>query len=58
MNLSLIVRASIRPVTWLDIHDDIELVRCGDRFGSDGIVKGSHYSTYPIESLQQVPFLA
>jgi len=31
-------------------HDDIELVRCADRLGFDGIVKRSHYSAHRFES--------
>ena len=26
--------------------------------GFDGLVKGSHYSAHPLQSLQQIPFLA
>ena len=33
-------------------------MRCADRLGFEGIVKGSHYSAHPFESLQQIPFLA
>jgi len=60
MKLSLIVRGH-HPATD-DIrdrlHDDLELVRRAEEVGFDGIVKGSHYSTHPFQSVQQIPFLA
>src|SRR5580700_4428480 len=36
----------------------LDLVRCADRLGFDGIVKGSHFSAHPFESVQQIPFLS
>jgi alkanesulfonate monooxygenase SsuD/methylene tetrahydromethanopterin reductase-like flavin-dependent oxidoreductase (luciferase family) len=59
MKLSLIVRGQ-HPAgdTARHLHDDLELVRCADRLGFDGIVKGSHYSAHPFESVQQIPFLS
>src|SRR5579859_7127153 len=59
MKLSLIVRGQHPPGDMAQhLHDDIELVLCADRLGFDGIVKGSHYSAHPFESVQQIPFLA
>src|SRR6185312_17446696 len=59
MKLSLIVRGQHPPGdTVRHLSDDLELVRCADRLGFDGIVKGSHYSAHPFEAMQQVPFLA
>jgi alkanesulfonate monooxygenase SsuD/methylene tetrahydromethanopterin reductase-like flavin-dependent oxidoreductase (luciferase family) len=40
------------------LEDDLELVRRAEQLGFDAIVKGSHYSAYPLQSLQQIPFLA
>src|SRR5438045_9654373 len=40
------------------LRDDLELVRRADQVGFDGIVKGSHYSAHPFQSVQQIPFLA
>ena len=59
MKLSLIVRGQ-HPLgdSAGHLRDDLDLVRCAERLGFDGIVKGSHYSAQPFESLQQVPFLA
>jgi alkanesulfonate monooxygenase SsuD/methylene tetrahydromethanopterin reductase-like flavin-dependent oxidoreductase (luciferase family) len=60
MKLSLIVRGQhpanddIRD----RLRDDLELVRRAEEVGFDGIVKGSHYSAYPFQSVQQFPFLA
>jgi alkanesulfonate monooxygenase SsuD/methylene tetrahydromethanopterin reductase-like flavin-dependent oxidoreductase (luciferase family) len=60
MKLSLIVRGQ-HPATD-DIRDrlrdDLELVRRAEEVGFDGIVKGSHYSAHPFQSVQQFPFLA
>jgi alkanesulfonate monooxygenase SsuD/methylene tetrahydromethanopterin reductase-like flavin-dependent oxidoreductase (luciferase family) len=59
MKLSLIVRGQ-HPTGASAQHlcDDLDLVRAAERLGFDGIVKGSHYSAQPFESLQQIPFLA
>src|SRR6202046_3722948 len=59
MKLSLIVRAQ-HPAcdTAQHLEDDLELVRAADRLGFDGIVKGSHFSAHPFESVQQIPFLS
>jgi alkanesulfonate monooxygenase SsuD/methylene tetrahydromethanopterin reductase-like flavin-dependent oxidoreductase (luciferase family) len=40
------------------LADDLELVRRAERLGFSAVVKGSHYSAYPLQSLQQIPFLA
>src|SRR2546430_6805640 len=59
MQLSLIVRGQHPPGDIAGhLRDDLELVRRADELGFDGIVKGSHYSTHPFQSVQQVPFLA
>jgi alkanesulfonate monooxygenase SsuD/methylene tetrahydromethanopterin reductase-like flavin-dependent oxidoreductase (luciferase family) len=57
--LSLIVRGQ-HPVgdTVQHLADDLDLVRAADRLGFDGVVKGSHYSAAPFQSVQQIPFLA
>ena len=34
------------------------MVRRAEALGFDGLVKGSHYSAHPLQSLQQIPFLA
>jgi alkanesulfonate monooxygenase SsuD/methylene tetrahydromethanopterin reductase-like flavin-dependent oxidoreductase (luciferase family) len=59
MQLSLIVRGQHPPGdVAAHLRDDLDLVRRADRLGFDGIVKGSHYSTHPFQSVQQIPFLA
>jgi alkanesulfonate monooxygenase SsuD/methylene tetrahydromethanopterin reductase-like flavin-dependent oxidoreductase (luciferase family) len=59
MKLSLIVRGQHPPGdTEQHLRDDLDLVRCADRLGFDGIVKGSHFSAHPFESMQQIPFLS
>ena len=59
MKFSLIVRGQHPPGdTAQHLRDDLELVRCADRVGFDGIVKGSHYSAHPFEAVQQIPFLS
>lgn len=51
MKLSLIVRGQHPPGDMAQhLHDDIELVRCADGLGFDGIVKDSHYSAHPFDS--------
>src|ERR1700734_2212863 len=59
MKLSLIVRGQ-HPLGDAAKHlaDDLDLVRAADRLGFDGVVKGSHYSPHPFQSVQQIPFLA
>jgi alkanesulfonate monooxygenase SsuD/methylene tetrahydromethanopterin reductase-like flavin-dependent oxidoreductase (luciferase family) len=59
MKLSLIVRGQHPPgASEQHLADDLELVRTADRLGFNGIVKGSHFSASPFESVQQIPFLA
>ena len=59
MKLSLMVRGQHPPGdTRQHLDDDLDLVRTADRLGFDGIVKGSHYSAHPFESVQQIPFLS
>ncbi|MBV9553567.1 MAG: LLM class flavin-dependent oxidoreductase [Alphaproteobacteria bacterium] len=40
------------------LADDLDLVRAADRLGFDGVVKGSHFSAAPFQSVQQIPFLS
>jgi len=59
MKLSLIVRGQHPPGdTVAHLREDLDLVRCADRLGFDGIVKGSHFSAHPFQSVQQIPFLS
>jgi len=59
MQLSLIVRGQHPPGDISGhLRDDLALVRRADELGFDGIVKGSHYSAHPFQSVQQIPFLA
>jgi alkanesulfonate monooxygenase SsuD/methylene tetrahydromethanopterin reductase-like flavin-dependent oxidoreductase (luciferase family) len=59
MQLSLIVRGQHPPGdTAAHLRDDLELVKRAEEVGFDGIVKGSHYSAQPFQSVQQIPFLA
>lgn len=60
MKLSLMVRGQ-HPADQdiaARLRDDLELVRRADQLGFEGIVKGSHYSAHPFQSVQQFPFLA
>lgn len=60
MKLSLIVRG--QHLAGDDMRarlaDDLALVRRAEQLGFDAVVKGSHYSAHPLQSLQQIPFLA
>jgi alkanesulfonate monooxygenase SsuD/methylene tetrahydromethanopterin reductase-like flavin-dependent oxidoreductase (luciferase family) len=57
--LSLIVRGQHPPGdAAAHLADDLALVRAVDRLGFDGVVKGSHFSAAPFQSVQQIPFLA
>jgi len=59
MKLSLIVRGQHpQGDTRKHLADDLDLVRAADRLGFDGVVKGSHYSAHPFQSVQQIPFLS
>ena len=59
MQISLIVRGQHPPGDIAGhLRDDLELVRRAEKVGFDGIVKGSHYSAHPFQSVQQIPFLA
>jgi len=57
--LSLIVRGQ-HPAGDPAGHlaDDLALVRAAERLGFDGVVKGSHFSAHPFQSVQQIPFLS
>jgi alkanesulfonate monooxygenase SsuD/methylene tetrahydromethanopterin reductase-like flavin-dependent oxidoreductase (luciferase family) len=60
MELSLIVRGQ-HPAgedMRARLADDLDLVRRAETFGFNAVVKGSHYSAHPLQSLQQIPFLA
>jgi alkanesulfonate monooxygenase SsuD/methylene tetrahydromethanopterin reductase-like flavin-dependent oxidoreductase (luciferase family) len=60
MELSLIVRGQHPAGEDMRerLKDDLELVRRAEQLGFNALVKGSHYSAHPLQSLQQVPFLA
>src|ERR1700722_7370282 len=59
MRISLMVRGQHPPGEIAShLRDDLDLVRRADSLGFDGIVKGSHYSAHPFESVQQIPFLS
>ncbi|MGC2204160.1 MAG: LLM class flavin-dependent oxidoreductase [Stellaceae bacterium] len=60
MELSLIVRGQHPAGDDMQarLADDLELVRRAERLGFSAVVKGSHYSAHPLQSLQQIPFLA
>jgi alkanesulfonate monooxygenase SsuD/methylene tetrahydromethanopterin reductase-like flavin-dependent oxidoreductase (luciferase family) len=59
MKLSLIVRGQHPPGDPAGhLEDDLDLVRAADRLGFDGVVKGSHFSAHPFQSVQQIPFLS
>ena len=60
MKLSLIVRGQHPATDDIEarLGDDLELVRRAEALGFDGVVKGSHYSAHPFQTLQQIPFLA
>ncbi len=40
------------------LADDLALARRAEALGFNAVVKGSHYSAHPLQSLQQIPFLA
>ena len=40
------------------LREDLETARQAEALGYDSIVKGSHYSSHPFQSVQQFPFLA
>lgn len=60
MDLSLMIRgqhpqgADMRA----RLADDLELARRAEALGFNAVVKGSHYSAHPLQSVQQIPFLA
>jgi alkanesulfonate monooxygenase SsuD/methylene tetrahydromethanopterin reductase-like flavin-dependent oxidoreductase (luciferase family) len=60
MQLSLIVRGQHPAGEDMAARhqDDLALVRRAEALGFDGLVKGSHYSAHPLQSVQQIPFLA
>src|SRR5215470_16659075 len=60
MKLSLIVRGqhTQRDDMRERLADDLDLVARAEELGFDALVKGSHYSAHPLQSLQQIPFLA
>ncbi|MBV9251640.1 MAG: LLM class flavin-dependent oxidoreductase, partial [Acetobacteraceae bacterium] len=37
--------------------EDLETARLAERLGYDCIAKGSHYSSHPLQAVQQIPFL-
>src|SRR5690348_3316513 len=60
MELSLMLRGQHPAGEDVRAHlaDDLELVRRAEELSFNALVKGSHYSAYPLQSLQQIPFLA
>src|ERR1700747_748689 len=60
MELSLIIRGQHPQGDDMRarLADDLELVRRAEQLGFNAVVKGTHYSAYPLQSLQQIPFLA
>ena len=40
------------------LREDLETARRAEALGYDSILKGSHYSSHPFQSVQQIPFLA
>ncbi|HYZ41958.1 MAG TPA: LLM class flavin-dependent oxidoreductase, partial [Stellaceae bacterium] len=60
MKLSLIVRGQHPAGEDMRerLREDLELVRRAEALGFSAVVKGSHYSAHPLQSLQQIPFLA
>jgi alkanesulfonate monooxygenase SsuD/methylene tetrahydromethanopterin reductase-like flavin-dependent oxidoreductase (luciferase family) len=60
MKLSLIVRGQHRQGEDMRarLADDLALAKRAEALGFDCLVKGSHYSAHPLQSVQQVPFLA
>ena len=60
MELSLIVRGQHRAGEDMRarLADDIDLVMRAEELGFNALVKGSHYSAHPLQSLHQIPFLA
>jgi alkanesulfonate monooxygenase SsuD/methylene tetrahydromethanopterin reductase-like flavin-dependent oxidoreductase (luciferase family) len=60
VELSLIVRGQHPAAEDMRarLADDLDLVRRAEIFGFNAVVKGSHYSAHPLQSLQQIPFLA
>src|SRR5712691_8871843 len=60
MELSLIIRGQ-HPAgedMRARLADDIDLVMRAEELGFNALVKGSHYSAHPLQSVQQIPFLA
>ncbi|MDE2581112.1 MAG: LLM class flavin-dependent oxidoreductase [Rhodospirillales bacterium] len=40
------------------LKEDLETARRAEALGYDSVLKGSHYSSHPFQSVQQIPFLA
>lgn len=60
MELSLIIRGQ-HPAgddMGARLADDLALARRAEALGFNAVVKGSHYSAHPLQSVQQIPFLA
>ena len=60
MELSLIIRGQ-HPAgddMGARLADDLALARHAETLGFNAVVKGSHYSAHPLQSVQQIPFLA
>ena len=60
MQFGIMMRGQFAPGDRVADHfaQMLEQARRADRLGYHSITKGSHYSTYPLQDLQQVPFLS
>jgi alkanesulfonate monooxygenase SsuD/methylene tetrahydromethanopterin reductase-like flavin-dependent oxidoreductase (luciferase family) len=60
MQLSLMIRGQHRAGDDIAdrLADDLALARRAEALGFNAVVKGSHYSAHPLQSVQQIPFLA
>jgi alkanesulfonate monooxygenase SsuD/methylene tetrahydromethanopterin reductase-like flavin-dependent oxidoreductase (luciferase family) len=60
MELSLMIRGQHHQDDDREarLADDLALARRAEALGFNAVVKGSHYSAHPLQSLQQIPFLA
>ncbi|HZU88562.1 MAG TPA: LLM class flavin-dependent oxidoreductase [Stellaceae bacterium] len=60
MELSLMIRGQHPAGDDMEarLAGDLALARRAEALGFNAVVKGSHYSAHPLQSLQQIPFLA
>lgn len=59
MQFGLMMRGQFPQAEEVAAHFDLmlEQARLAEKLGFDSITKGAHYSTHPLQDLQQVPFL-